>query len=443
MSKTDPDELSKLITPELATYLGAGQLNADRLANALDYSGVRIDNFDQLKQLHFALSDDVVGFVDKLETRLRRVKTEHQRVTETTHGEVRGPVNWPQTHQQRPKTGDLTLFVINNPEIEFDIPENRVVKKLIAIIAEPLTRDIEGRNQDWRAMWDDTDIVDLKQTLEHNVYLDQLPDAREISVTDRDLVKARRSRHRLYSQAAELYQLYDDLLNDRYEQDDVRELLRETIVTPTDDAVLFELFCVFGELKRLRDTYPELTLQRVERGMDEIALLDSQDRRVSIFYDQGGPLSFFTALFDPTELRDCWDVPKPIVRHSEALQKHENLIGTFLEEGRQHSYYQGRPDLVVLEYTKSDGAEELSSIRLGEIKFTRSRATFSTGLRELSEYIYLMQLKDSDDDEFLFGDRLPEDAVKGTLFTDGVPTATDTTEIVDHYSTEDLRRLFN
>ncbi|MFB6187805.1 MAG: hypothetical protein ABEI86_13190, partial [Halobacteriaceae archaeon] len=151
------------------------------------------------------------------------------------------------------------------------IPENRVVKKLVATIAEPLTADIEGTNREWRDMWKDTDIIELQRILEHNVYLDQLPDAREIRVTDRDLTKARRSRHRLYSKGAELYRLYDDLINNRYQRPEVQSLLRETIITPTKDHDRFELFCLFAEVHRLKEEYPDLELQRIEPGMDEIA----------------------------------------------------------------------------------------------------------------------------------------------------------------------------
>lgn len=439
MSKTDPGELSRLVTPELITYLGAGELNPNRLAESIDYSGLRITDLDQLKQLHFALYHEVVDYIERLQERLRRVKIEHRREQETTHGEVRGPINWQQTLQQRPQTGDPALFVISNPEIELNIPENRVVKKLVATIAEPLTVDIEGTDREWRNKWEDTDIVELQRTLEHNVYLDQLPDAREIQVTDRDLAKARRSRHRLYSKGAELYRLYDDLLNDRYQQDKVRSLLRETIVTPTKDHDLFELFCLFAHVRHLRSKYPGLTLQRIEPGMDEIALLNGDDRRISIYYDQGGPLEFFEELLRSETLKREWNVPRPIIRHTKALEDHESLIESFLAEGKNHSYYNGRPDLVVTEYTKRRDGERLDKTWLGEIKYTQSSSTFSTGLRELMEYVYLA--REQGLDQYLFDDQLKSENVNGIIFTDGVSTETDTVGSVDHRETSALREF--
>lgn len=436
MAKTDPDELSRLVTSELTTYLGAGELNANRLAESIDYSGLRITDLDQLKQLHFALYSEVVDYVDRLQERLRRVKIEHRRQQESTHGEVRGPIKWQETLRKRPKTGDPALFVISNPEIELDIPENRVVKKLVSTIAEPLTKDIEGTDQDWRDMWQDTDIVELQRTLEHNVYLDQLPDAREIQVTDRDLSKARRSRHRLYSKGAELYRLYDDLLNDRYQRDEVQSLLRETIVTPSKDPDLFELFCLFAEIHRLKEEYPELELKRIEPGMDEIASLNGKDRKISIYYDQGGPLKFFEDLPTSDELKREWRVPKAIVRHQSALEQHESLVESFLKEGKNHSYYQGRPDLVITEYAKQGGHIYLDRVSLGEVKYSRSTSTFSSGLRELLEYIYIAREKRNQD--YIFGEQLSTEDVQGIIFTDGVSTETDTSDIIDHKMTADI-----
>lgn len=440
MAKTSPDELGSLITPELISYLGAGTMNPRRLATSVDYAGLDVENLNQLKQLHFVLYGDVVRYVGRLEERLRRVKTEHQRYEEVTHGEVRGPIQWRQTLQQRPQTGDKTLFVVSNPAIEFDIPENRVVKKLLATIAAPLREDVEGVDRSWRAMWDDADIIDLQRTLERNVYLDHLPSADKIEITDQDLATARRSRHRLYSKGAELYQLYEDLLNDRYNQVDVQELLRETIVTPTEDHVLFELFCVLSEIRRLRRGHDELALQRIEPGMDEIALMENDQRRVAVYYDQGGPLDFFTAHFDAADLRQDWDVPTPMIRRAEALERHESLVESFLESGKQHSYYSGRPDLIVVEYNKTGDGEQLDRVRLGEIKYTRSESTFATGLRELLEYVHFAQ--EAGQKEYVFNDQLADDDVEAILFTDDVETTADTVDGVEHRRTAALRGLF-
>ena len=304
MAKTDPATLRAAVTEELITYLGAGTINQERYAEAIDYAGLQIENFDQLKKLHFVLAPDVVEYVERISDWIRRVKTVTREQTETVRGEVRGSIDWRQTHQTRAKAGydDPTLFVVRDAEIEYDIPENRVVKKLLTVIAEPLTDVIEPIDYEWRAMWDDQDIVGLQQLLAHNLYLDALPAPEAITLSERDLTAARQSRHRLYTESHRLYRLYDDLLNDRFGETGVQELLSETLITPPADHRLFELFCVFGVIRRLRERYPDLELRRVDTETDVLARLESETERLEVYYDQSGPLRFFEAYPSHEEL---------------------------------------------------------------------------------------------------------------------------------------------
>src|SRR5699024_4924258 len=96
MSKTDPSTLRSAITEELITYLGAGTINQERYAEAIDYAGLNIRNFDQLKKLHFVLVPDVIEYVRRIPEWIRHVKTVTQEQTETVRGEVRGAIDWRQ-----------------------------------------------------------------------------------------------------------------------------------------------------------------------------------------------------------------------------------------------------------------------------------------------------------------------------------------------------------
>ena len=100
--------------------------------------------------------------------------------------------------------------------------------------------------------------MQLQQTLAQNVYLSRIPAPTEISLSPRDLDRACRSRQPLYTEAQRLYQLYDDLLNNRVDTPAVQESLTETLVVPQETHQLFELYCVFGILRRLREHYPDL-----------------------------------------------------------------------------------------------------------------------------------------------------------------------------------------
>jgi hypothetical protein len=436
--KTTTSELRRYITEELITYLGSGSLNTGQYVDSVDYSGLNVESFDELKQLHFVLYSDVVHYIHRLPDRIRRVKTVTRQQRETVRGGVRGTIDWQQTIRERGAVGydDPTLFVVSNPAVKYDIPENRVLKKLLSVIAEPLTDQVEAIDQDWRSMWDDRDIVGL-QTLKHNIYLDALPTSGAISLSDRDLETARRSRHQLYSEGHRLYRLYDDLMNNRFTRDPVRELLSETLVVPDQDHKLFELFCVFGILKKLRSLYSGLQMQQIDSNSSVLAAFDGPEQYVEVYYDQNGPLRFFEE-YPSAENLDDPAIPDMLYRHRVALDSYENSLNSFLEKGTQHSFFNGRPDLLILRYQKSEGDsngnKNLSEVLISEIKYTQSTATFSQGLRQLFEYMYFVQ--SSEGYVFNIGEDNPR--VTGVLCTDGVDTETSSTDEITHLTTQSL-----
>lgn len=437
--KTPASELRRHVTEELITYLGSGSLNTGQYIDAVDYRGLNIDSFDELKQLHFVLYSDVVEYINRLPDRLRRIKTITRQQRETVRGGVRGAIDWQQTIRERGAAGydDPTLFVVSNPAIEYDISENRVLKKLLSVIAEPLTDHIEAIDQEWRSMWDDRDIVSLQQTLKHNLYLDALPSPAEIRLSERDLETARRSRHQLYSEGHRLYRLYDDLMNDHFEREPVRELLSETLIIPDQDYKLFELFCVFGVLRRLRVRYPALQMQRIDSNSPVLASFDDSEQYIEVYYDQNGPLRFF-AEYPSAEDLDDPAIPDVLYRHRVALDSYEQSLSSFLSKGAQHSFFNGRPDLLILRYEKrgegGNEAKDLAEVLISEIKYTQSATTFSQGLRQLFEYMHLVQ--SSKGYLFEIGEERPQ--VTGILCTDGVDTEITSTGQVTHLTTQSL-----
>ncbi|GGK64686.1 hypothetical protein [Haloarcula sebkhae] len=432
MSKTSVSTLRKAIRQELITYLGAGTINHEKYADTFDYEGLNIENFDQLKKLHFVLAPDVVNYVDRIPEWIRRIKSVTREQTETVRGEIRGSIDWRETRQARAAAGynDPTLFVVRDSEVAYDIPENRVVKKLLAVIAEPLTNDVEAIDQEWRSMWNDQDIVDLQQLLAQNIHLDALPEPERISLSERDLTTARRSRHRLYTESHRLYRLYDDLLNNRFENERVRELLSETLIAPSADHKVFELFCVFGVIRRLRRRHPELELRRIDTGTDVLARLKDDERRIEVYYDQSGPLEFFESYPSPKELQSP-KIPEMVRRHAEALDAHERAVDTFLDADTAGSFYSGRPDFLILQYSLNKDEQDrgiLTDVIIGEVKYTRIQSTFSTGLRELFEYLYFAR----ENQQYLFGNDTSDINVTGLLCTDGVETEVESVESISH-----------
>ncbi len=436
MSKTDLSILRSTIKEELISYLCSGTINQEQYADAFEYKRLDIENFDRLKKLHFVLASDVVEYIDGIPEWIRRVKTVTQERTETVRGEIGGAIDWRQTHHTRAKAGynDPTLFVIRNDEVGYDIPENRVVKKLLAAIAEPLTSDIEPIDYEWRSMWESEDIIELQQLLAHNIYLDAIPDPEEIILTERDLSTARQSRHHLYTESYRLYRIYDDLLNNRFAEDGVQELLSETLITPPDSK-LFELFCLFGVVERLQNRYPNLELKRIDTATEMMAHLEDENLRLEVYYNKSGPLQFFESYPSANKLAKQ-KAPEMVQRQAAALEAHERAVDTFLGADSRQSFFNGRPDFLVLQYELGSGdeAQFLTEAIIGEVKYTRSRSTFSTGLRELQEYLHFARENQS----YLFDNESSELNVTGLLCTDGVNTQTDTSKFIQHLTTGDF-----
>ena len=124
MSSSESDSLVDEIVEDLTPYLNGGSISRAELNRDLEYEGLDIDNFDRLKDIHFALSESVVEFVEDLHYRLRRISTEHGRVKSESKGEIQGSVDWDRIFKRRYEQNpdDRTLFVCNTPVAEYDLP---------------------------------------------------------------------------------------------------------------------------------------------------------------------------------------------------------------------------------------------------------------------------------------------------------------------------------
>lgn len=430
--KTPRQTLEAAVSEQLLTYLGNGSINSAVVAEALSPVEHSIRDYKELKTLHFILSERVAAYVNRLPDRIRSLRTTTTKRTERVHGEVRGEINWKQTLQARSEQGytDPTVFSIQRPEVEFNTPENCLLKKMISILVEgiSLVRDVD---QPWWDGWKRTDPEWLNRTLERNIYLDKLPDSAEINLSERDLESARRSRHELYAETYDLYRLYEDFVQDRFERPEVRALFQETLITPASDATLFEVFSLFRYLSQLAAA-GDLTLERIRPGMDEVAVLEDEGNKLlKVYYDQTGPLKFFDQYPELEELPA--ETPEVVRRQVRAFQSYRTAVGEFLDRDVSEGYFGGRPDMLLLEF---DDEGELARVEVGEIKYTKSSNTFASGLQQLLEYLHLLRT----DGEYL----LPEDQqpgevkLAGVLFTDGAETEREKHDLVRHVTTNDL-----
>lgn len=209
MTKTTRSTLAEQVQTELIAYLKSGQpIGQAQLAQALDETGLQIQEFDRLLRIRFALSAPVQRYLAELHDRLRRVQTDSAVERETTRGEVRGSIDWGQTIRQRyaEHPGDTSRFVTRSPTTEYQLPQNRLLKTLLSIIAETARSELLEIEYQWRRdRWSDGAIQRFLRQYDRNVHLDRIDADRETTVTAKALDRARQSRQPLYYEAYDLY----------------------------------------------------------------------------------------------------------------------------------------------------------------------------------------------------------------------------------------------
>lgn len=377
------NDLVSATSGELLAYLRSGTLNTHALTRSLNYDGLDIADWDRLKRIHFCLTTDVHKFVSKLPERLRRIKTENQHEHVSTNGEVRGSIDWSATLRTWSDTGyaDRSRFVCDTPYTEYDIAENRVLKRLLWQIYRTVTTDLRDIDYEWRReYWSDDSIDAFSRRYQQNVHLNRISDGQQISVTGKDLNAARQSRLRLYTEAYDLYDTYQRLQSDTLDPD-IAALLADTLVIPTSTPTLYELFCVFQLIRLINNYVPSLELQPIDGQIRALARFETTDHRIEIYHDQSGNIDFREKLNPDIEPKHA-----TFKRYQDAILDYTDTLETLTGANRDPVLYSGRPDIIIETYDTRGSDETLTSLLIGEVKFSNKPQTFRRGLQELVTY---------------------------------------------------------
>ncbi len=441
MSSSQSDSLVDEIVEDLTPYLNGGSISRAELNRDLEYEGLDIDNFDRLKDIHFALSESVVEFVEDLPYRLRRISTEHGRVKSESKGEIQGSVDWDRTFKRRYEQNpdDRTLFVCNTPVAEYDLPENLVLRKLVEIVSDIVTSELTEIDYDWRtSRWSDELVTRFGRTRSKNVHLNRIQNPDEFELSGRILSSARKSRKPLYQDAYSLYTTYEDLQENNFGSDNVRQLLMDTVVRPGRKEVLFELF-VLCRLLRAYEIINNLSLRRLESTATKFAHLSREDREVRVYHRRQGDSVTFSEPID----RDRDYKHRFLQREQAALREYEQTSEELLDSsGINWVIYTGQPDFIFEEYyDRSPDSEPPNRVIIGEVKRSSRRDTIREGLRELAKYAKFARYPDSDSsgDAKYLDESGSGTVVEKVLVTQDFETASTSPEVI-HLQSSDLRR---
>jgi hypothetical protein len=378
---------------------------------------LNINRIDRLLRIHFILTKTendtqvgVIDFVNNLPDRIRRIKTTVKLNRILIDGEVRGKIEWCKTFQVRnnqdPK--NKSLFVCNQIERDYDIPENLVLKRLLQIIHDIIFNElqIETKKYDWLNEW--VDEKGLKEVIKlvylRNVYVKRV-DLKDFKINERVINQSLKSRIPLYREAAVLLSRYYKLMNYDLDDTEAKSLLKNTFIQPKDPNKLFELYWIIEIIQNFKNVQLEL----LEEGCTCVAHWKHNNSSYEIYHNSvmDAGFNFDTEIKNPTNSLGEGDY---FNREYKIIRKYEELTT---------KKYLGnlRPD-IILKRKNSDGILDL--ILIGEVKYTKDIYYAHEGLQKLLTYVSLIREKseyiDNDASIFSLAGR-----IRGCLFIDEVP----------------------
>lgn len=396
------DELLEQLTEDILAYVMHGVFPEQHVAQELAPSELdeRFHEYEMLVRLHFVLRPDVVDFVEELPHHLRNIKTQTENVSETNRGTVDGRINWSETIRERFSRNphDRSLFVCENRTENYDIDENVVLKRLLALIhgtleeCEPyLEQDYQWVNERWKG---ERDLVEtMRETFKRNVHVTRIRDPEEYEPTDRMVQRASESRQEVYREAARLLNRYRETI--RGDRDAVAELLEQTAITPDDDETLFELFVLFryiGVIEQIAGG--QFELKTIKSGKQEVARLEHEDRSIVLYHDSAARARDLKFVSDVTD-KD----PDELSRTELVQYETGRLVDEYFRE-ETTEVRSGRPDVIVLEIQGGETSEYL----ITEVKYSSQMETIQRGVKETLEYLAFLRETGDGEDRLVHGE---------------------------------------
>lgn len=455
MAKTSADELLDAVASDFHTYLRRGVRFEQVIGSA--HADLDIDDIETLLRVHFVLTETgedgqvgVVGFMRRLEDQVRQMKTSTAPRSREYRGEVRGRIDWQGTVKSRAREGRLNepVFVCTEPEEHYNIDENLVLKRLLTVIYEIVTGDLEyaienPAGYEWLSAWTSSlgeserrsesaaDV--LQRVYEQNVYLQRIDVAGGI-VTDRMIESVKRSRSVFYREAAELLDRYRQLMRHELDAEEAREILNHTLIAPEKTDALFELYWVFRVLDSF-DAAQYRVLADWRESPSTVARWEQGGSRFVLSHDSTGEALTFNERIGTEDI----EPDGYLFRLNEVLNRWQSLSEDLLGRGGSDSLWGGRPDIVLERFEEDmDGTWVLNNVFIGEVKYTQDVDYVATGLRELLEYMAFV--KHDSEDKYVENQEnvLDSQAVRGLLFVDELsqPTAAESAIDIVQYPGE-------
>ena len=390
------DELLDQLSEDILAHVMRGSFPERELAQSIKPEQLddRFEEYELLLDLHFVLKSDVVDFVRDLSTHLRSIRTETQTMSRTRRGAVDGRINWSETIKKRysEHPRDRSIFVCDDRTVDYDIPENIVLKRLISIVHTTIREAEEylRGDYDWvQETWTGSDdlIDELQRIVERNVHVRRIRDPDSYEPTERMLTTAANSRHAVYREAASLLRTRERLFDG--DSDAIRGLLEETAIAPDDQDSLFELFVLFrfvATVERLQESQP--TYKTIATGRQEVARFDD-GKEIVLYHDNSAGDRNLSFVAEPDEDEEH------LSRTDKVQLEAKDIASDYF--GREFRNHTGRPDVIVLEVIAED--DDQHEFLIVEVKNSTNVDTIRRGIKETLEYLAFLRVNE----EHVFG----------------------------------------
>ena len=456
MEKTNRENLIRGIRNGIITYFKEGKVNSKILAEELiNPNFEKIRDFSKILRIHFVLQDKIVDFIKELNQNIRKIKKRTINNLQLTRNKIKGQILWQQTILIRntKNFGDKSLFICNNPKIDFNIKENLILKKLLYLIYSTFKNDLRKFEKDnysykWFNKWkkEKNLINKFFQFYQNNIYVNKIEDIQNIQISDRDVLKVIYSRNKLYRTAARLLLEFTKIIKLDFDEDYISNLLSSTLIVPEENSTLFELYCLFKVVFKIQEDL-NMKLNIISKEHKEFAIFENKNYLINVFHDSTGNLNFYDNL-DDIDLKNIQKYSF-LNRLLKSTISYSSIFNELTGSTSRNSLYRGRPDIIIEFWCKlSEKDKVLEKIYIGEVKYTNKKSTFSRGLKELVEYIYFAKYQK----EYLLNNKERSDFISADLKIYGILIADKTDYLnnltsssndikIDVYNTESIKSL--
>lgn len=443
-SRTDRETLVRDVASIFNTYIAQGvnvnsfvakanpSLNIEDLAELLEIYFVLTDNRVRVKNLN-EHSSSILPFIDALTERMRRLKTTIGREPVVTQESIEGPIDWSKTIASRTRQPNKSqrIFAYGETTKQLDLPENRVLKRLLTVVnriveTQILSRADPKESYSWADPWtqDRNRQQVLREALDENPYLKRVSRV-DSCLPYREIEQVTRARIPLYRDAANLLLQYRRLKDYEIYSDEAKQLLKQFFIAPGSESstigsdgteVLFEFYWTFKLLSSIPS--PRLSLLRQSTQTGIVAQWNTKTGNYTLYHDRTfpGEIQFQDSELN-TQSPSASQANNDFFSQRRRLSRSLGKITPDLSPDYEINSIRRRPDIVVIR--RDEETNNLTNAFIGEVKYTRSKKTIQDGVKQLLETTALAQTANG----YLAGsgELLEDDQLAVGLFVDHSP----------------------